>query len=51
MGGKEHDWTLGANGYPGEHLKMQANCIWAFSDRGKLQVNPRIFEVRAQVSF
>lgn len=50
-GGKEHDWTLGANWYLGEHLKLQANYVWAFSDRGNLQVNPRIFEMRAQVSF
>ncbi|WP_266181841.1 OprO/OprP family phosphate-selective porin [Dyella humicola] len=50
-GGKEHDWTLGANWYIGEHLKVQANYVWAFSDRGNLQVNPRIFEMRAQVYF
>ncbi|RDI97365.1 porin [Dyella solisilvae] len=50
-GGKEHDWTAGANWYLGEHLKFQANYVWAFSDRGKLQVNPHIFELRAQVYF
>ena len=50
-GGKEHDWTAGANWYIGEHLKFQTNYVWAFSDRGTLQVNPRIFEVRAQVYF
>lgn len=50
-GGKEHDWTLGANWYIGEHLKLQANYVWAYSDRGNLQVNPRIFEMRAQVYF
>jgi phosphate-selective porin OprO/OprP len=50
-GGKEHDWTLGANWYIGEHLKVQANYVRAYSDRGNLQVNPRIFELRAQVNF
>ncbi len=50
-GGKEHDWTLGANWYLGRRLKLQANYVWAFSDRGNLQVNPRIVEMRAQVSF
>lgn len=50
-GGKEHDWTVGANWYIGEHLKFQANYIWAFSDRGNLRVDPHIFEVRAQVYF
>ncbi|WP_233171686.1 porin [Dyella sp. ASV21] len=50
-GGKEHDWTAGANWYIGEHLKFQANYVWAFSDRGNLQVNPHIVEMRAQVYF
>ncbi|WP_267221087.1 OprO/OprP family phosphate-selective porin [Dyella silvae] len=50
-GGKEHDWTVGANWYLGEHLKFQTNYVWAFSDRGRLQVNPHIFEMRAQVYF
>lgn len=50
-GGREHDWTVGANWYLGEHLKLQANYVWAFSDRGNLEVNPHIFEMRAQVYF
>lgn len=50
-GGKEHDWTLGANWYLGEHLKFQANYVWAFSDKGNLSVNPHIMELRAQVYF
>ncbi|MDR3446837.1 MULTISPECIES: porin [unclassified Dyella] len=50
-GGKEHDWTAGANWYLGEHLKLQTNYVWAFSDRGNLKVDPHIFEVRAQVYF
>ncbi|HET6555591.1 MAG TPA: porin [Dyella sp.] len=50
-GGKEHDWTVGANWYIGEHLKLQLNHVWAFADRGTLQVDPRIFEMRAQLYF
>lgn len=50
-GGREHDWTLGANWYLGAHLKLQANYVRAFSDRGALALDPRIVEVRAQVSF
>ncbi|WP_019467275.1 OprO/OprP family phosphate-selective porin [Dyella japonica] len=50
-GGKEHDWTVGANWYLGEHLKFQANYVWAFSDKGKLKVDPHIVEMRAQVYF
>lgn len=51
MGGREHDWTLGANWYLGQHLKLQANYVRAFSDHKGLVVNPHIFELRAQVSF
>jgi phosphate-selective porin OprO/OprP len=51
IGGVEHDWTLGANWYLGEHLKLQGNYIWAHSDRGDLQVDPRIVQWRAQIYF
>jgi phosphate-selective porin OprO/OprP len=50
-GGIEHDWTLGANWYLGEHLKLQGNYVWAHSDRGDLQVDPQIAELRAQIFF
>lgn len=50
-GGREHDWTLGTNWYLGQHLKLQANYIRAFSDRKGLVVDPRIMELRAQVQF
>jgi phosphate-selective porin OprO/OprP len=50
-GGREHDWTLGLNWYLGQHFKLQANYIRAFSDRGDLHVDPRIFALRAQVAF
>ena len=51
MGGREHDWTLGVNWYLGQHLKLQANYIRAFSDNKNLVVDPRIVELRAQIAF
>lgn len=50
-GGKQHDWTLGLNWYLGQHIKLQANYIRAFSDRGNLSLDPTITELRAQVYF
>ena len=51
QGGKEHDVTLGANWYLTQHFKVQANYIWASSNRGNLALDPRIFELRAQIYF
>jgi phosphate-selective porin OprO/OprP len=58
QGGKEHDWTIGANWYLGQHLKFQANYIQANSTKrygapinGEADVDPRVFELRAQVYF
>lgn len=50
-GGKQHDWTLGVNWYLGQHFKLQANYIRAFSDRGSLALDPKITELRAQIHF
>jgi phosphate-selective porin OprO/OprP len=57
-GGKEDDWTIGANWYLGTHWKLQANYVWANSTKfygnplnADADVDPRIFEVRAQVYF
>jgi phosphate-selective porin OprO/OprP len=50
-GGRQHDWTLGANWYLGQHIKLQANYIRAFSDKGALALDPKITEVRAQIYF
>ena len=50
-GGREHDWTLGLNWYLGKHFKLQANYIRAFSDCGDLDIDPRIFALRAQLAF
>ena len=51
QGGKEHDWTLGANWYLTSHFKFQANYIKAYSDKGNLSLDPTIFELRAQLMF
>ena len=51
MGGREHDWTLGANWYLGRHLRFQANYVRAFSDRRGLPVDPHIVELRAALAF
>ncbi|WP_440221773.1 OprO/OprP family phosphate-selective porin [Dokdonella sp. MW10] len=50
-GGRQHDWTLGANWYLDTHFKLQANVIRATSDRGTLALDPHIVAVRAQVIF
>lgn len=50
-GGREHDWTLGANWYLTSHFKFQANYIRAASDRGSLSLDPHIVELRAQIQF
>jgi phosphate-selective porin OprO and OprP len=51
FGGKQHDWTVGLNWYLGQHFKLQANYIRAFSDRGNLALDPKITELRAQIHF
>jgi len=49
LGGREHDWTAGANWYLGTHLRLQANYIRAFSNKKGLVIDPRIFELRAEI--
>jgi phosphate-selective porin OprO/OprP len=50
-GGREHDWTVGANWYLGRHLRLQANYVRAFSDRRGVRVDPHIVEVRVALAF
>lgn len=55
-GGRQHDWTVGLNWYLGEHLKLQANYVWAHANDSPANlyvapVDPRVFELRAQVYF
>jgi len=57
FGGKEHDWTIGANWYLGNHLKFQANYIRAYSNKLNtslnqyLEIDPEVLELRAQIYF
>ena len=51
QGGREHDWTLGANWYLTSHFKFQANYVKAYSDEGNLSLDPTIVELRAQIMF
>lgn len=57
LGGMEHDLTIGANWYMGNHLKFQVNYIRAFSSKFSsaaqhdLAIDPKVFELRAQVYF
>ncbi|MEN5426324.1 porin [Stenotrophomonas pennii] len=51
LGGREHNWTLGANWYLTSHFKFQANYIKADASRRGVHTKPEIFEVRAQMHF
>lgn len=50
-GGREHDFTLGANWYLTTHLKIQANYVKVHSERNGTRIDPDVFEMRAQVYF
>jgi phosphate-selective porin OprO/OprP len=55
-GGKEHNWTLGANWYLLTHFRLQANYIRVHASgnvafNGGKVVNPQIIGLRAQVIF
>ncbi|KRE88531.1 porin [Frateuria sp. Soil773] len=50
-GGRQRDWTLGANWYLNRYLKLQANYVRAHSERRGLRVDPDVVELRAQVQF
>lgn len=51
LGGRQHDWTLGANWYLTSHFKFQANYVKADASRRGVRSRPEIFELRAQVHF
>ena len=51
LGGREHNWTFGANWYLTSHFKFQANYVKADASRRGVHRTPEIFEVRAQVHF
>jgi phosphate-selective porin OprO/OprP len=50
-GGRQQDWTLGANWYLNCYFKFQANHVWIDAERGAFSASPRVFELRAQLSF
>jgi phosphate-selective porin OprO/OprP len=50
-GGRQRDWTVGANWYLTRFFKFQANYIHVDSDRGAVSLAPEVFEVRAQLAF
>lgn len=56
QGGREDNWTVGVNWYVNTNLELQANYVWAHANHSPANlyvapIDPRIFEVRAQVSF
>jgi len=53
-GGRQHDWTLGANWYLLTHFRVQANWIFAHEQGNPVYnagraIDPRIFAVRFQI--
>jgi phosphate-selective porin OprO/OprP len=53
-GGKQHNWTLGANWYIQTHFRVQANYIWAHEEGNPAYnagraIDPRIFGLRIQI--
>lgn len=50
-GGRQSDWTLGANWYLGRNFKVQANYVFAHARRGGVLRDPEAFGLRAQVQF
>jgi phosphate-selective porin OprO/OprP len=55
QGGREHDWTIGLNWYF-KNLKVMGDYVWAHANHSPVNfyvasIDPRIFEVRAQISF
>ncbi|WP_411834787.1 OprO/OprP family phosphate-selective porin [Pseudoxanthomonas mexicana] len=50
-GGREHNWTLGANWYLAQNFRFQANYVRTDARRGALSADPSVFELRAQLHF
>ncbi len=51
FGGRQHDWTFGANWYLTNHFKFQLNYVRANAERAGVQFKPNSVDVRAQVQF
>ena len=50
-GGDEQNWTLGANWYINQSLRLMANAIWVNSERGGEEDDPTILQARLQYDF
>ncbi|HEY1033595.1 MAG TPA: porin [Pseudoxanthomonas sp.] len=50
-GGRQSDWTLGANWYLTPYFKFQANYVKSDATRGASFADPSVFELRAQMHF
>lgn len=50
-GGREDNWTLGANWYLAQNFKFQANYVKVDAERGAFSASPDVFELRAQMHF
>ena len=50
-GGRERNWTLGANWYITPYFKFQANYVKSDATRGALSADPSVFQLRAQMHF
>jgi len=50
-GGRQHDWTFGANWYLTPFVKLQANYVRARATHNGVSSAPDAMEVRAQVHF
>jgi len=53
-GGREHNWTIGANWYILTHFRVQANYIWVHEEGNPVYnagraIDPRIFALRFQI--
>lgn len=51
QGGRESNWTLGANWYLTRYFKIQANWIHGHAENVAPKVSPNLFQMRAQVMF
>lgn len=50
-GGRQRNWTVGANWYPNRYLKLQANYVRVDATRGAVSTDGDLFLLRAQTHF
>jgi phosphate-selective porin OprO/OprP len=51
QGGRQRNWTVGANWYLTPYFKFQANYVHVDGDRQGQSLAPEVFQVRAQLAF